>query len=482
MERYIGIDVGTSSLKAVLVEIQEASVSVVREVSEPYSKDDLIVRTPEVWVECARSILAKLNAEVPRGIGFTGQMHSLIALSKERRVLPPSLLWLDMHGDSDLVDFVKDFPDQMVTRTGNIPLPDFTLAKWLYASRVNPRIRTETEMLLPAKDFVRLSLDPDSHGCTDPSEAAGTQLFNPFSGKWDLELVDRARIPRRALPLVVSASTKAGSGGAIAAAWGDAFLVVGAGDQAAAARAVGAAEEGVVSISLGTSAVISVPWKMASLPKGWDGSLHLLPGTEKSVQDIIATIPAFGPGLQWAARLLGGNLDDLDRWARIGDNDDRPLLFFPYLGGSGAPHPDIHRRGSFSGLDLSTTRESVARAIYDGFAMELSTLLDEIRRWGAPAQHVVLSGGASQLPTLIETIASFIDLPCFSVANPSASAIGAALLARDAVGTGATPCLPHVAVNKTQTRTVSRAWREARKRIMDEPPEASSFEGKRIQA
>ncbi len=463
-ERFFGIDIGTSSLKAVSVEVKGRAARVVREITEPYGKDDAgLVRSPKVWAERAAVALSKLEGE-PRGIGVTGQMHALVALDAHDRVLPPTLLWLDMQGEPQLREFVKRFAGQMVQRTANIPLPDFTLAKWLYASQQNPDLITATRRLLPAKDFVRCRLVPGSPACTDPSEAVGTQLYNPFLRRWDDEIVGAARIPRSAVPEVVEAARQVAFGGG----HGQAYFVTGAGDQAAAARAVGADSEGTGSLSLGTSAVVSVPWKLASLPRGWDGALHLLPGTRESVYDVIATVPAFGPGLQWAADLLGGSLSDLDAWAAAGESvpeEERPD-FIPYLSGSGAPHPDVHRRAVASGITLGTTREAFARSIYDGFAMELASLVVEIKAWNVPVKEIVISGGATRLENLVLTIASYIDCPCFAVESTAASSVGAALLASDALDPSARPALSRVPVAVSRRCPIRDSWKEQRRLLL----------------
>ncbi|MGO8692457.1 MAG: FGGY-family carbohydrate kinase [Rectinemataceae bacterium] len=144
---------------------------------------------------------------------------------------------------------------------------------------------------------------------------------------------------------------------------------------------------------------MSVPTRLAELPEGWDEALHLLPGTSPRINGVIATVPVCGPALQWAAQLFDTDLDGLDVLAtnRVGQDDASIPDFFPYLGGSGAPHPDIHRTASLAGLTSGTTRSAIARGIYEGFAMELAALLGEIRAWKIPVREVVLSGGASRL-------------------------------------------------------------------------------------
>ncbi|MGO8692456.1 MAG: FGGY family carbohydrate kinase [Rectinemataceae bacterium] len=224
-DQFIGIDVGTSSLKAVVIEASLDSVAVIREVTEPYTEGGLPVRSLELWVRCARMALSKLKVASPRGLGITGQMHALIALAADRSVLPPTLLWLDMQGEKALADFVgRFFPGGLLQRTANIPLPDFTLAKWLYATASDPSLAEKTFALLSAKDYLRLALDPGSRVATDSSEATGTQLYNPFLGVWDTEILGAAGIPERALPEVATPSSIVGSCGAVVKAWKDGYI------------------------------------------------------------------------------------------------------------------------------------------------------------------------------------------------------------------------------------------------------------------
>ncbi|MCL6444050.1 MAG: hypothetical protein K6T83_11440 [Alicyclobacillus sp.] len=466
MHTFIGLDVGTSSLKAARIQCNsDGIVRVLQDVHVPYSYGGEPVRSPGLWIDCARSALRQLGSDSPQGIGITGQMHALVMLSRQGGILNPTLLWLDMHGSESLQEFIQRFPNEFVSRTSNIPLPDFTLAKWLYASKVYPSVPSNIQSLLGAKDFVRVSLDPYSDLVTDPSEATGTQLYNPFLGEWDYELADAARIPRSALPPVRPANSVVGSAASIDPSWKDAYLVVGTGDQAAAARAVGAILEGVVSISLGTSAVISAPWKLTSLPSDWDGALHMFPGAEPGLYTVIATIPAFGPALEWISELFHVSLVELDNRAACAHRD-HTLVFVPYLNGSGAPHPNNHVRALLRGISLQTSCDEIIRAIYDGLAMELASLIREIETRGIPVHEVVLSGGASQLKELVKTIAEFIGVPCYTVQNSSASAVGAALVAYDALKTGEFPILGRQRVAIDRIRNVSDSWMEARYQVL----------------
>lgn len=463
---WVGVDVGTSSLKAVLVSVDEdrGFARVERTVSRAYAADGSPTRDPAAWASHAAAALHEVvRGARPLGVGFTGQMHALIPLESGDRVAAPVRLWLDTEGEPALARFVRRHPFDWVARTGNIPLPDFTLAKWLCARERTAGLKERVRRLLLPKDFVRTRVAPGSTVCTDPTDAAGTQVYDPFAGRWDMDIAAAAGIPPEALVDVLPSDAVVGEMrlGECAGV----KVVVGAGDQAAAARAVGAVVPGVASLSLGTSGVLLAPLGRADLPPGWSGDLHLFPGVAGSGPQVIATIPALGPGLSWAARLLGATTEELEAWAGAGEGGP---CFFPYLGGSGAPHADTERRGVLVGLGLDTDRAAVARAVYEGYALEFGALLDELRAAGVAVREVVLSGGAAELAVFARTVASALGTPVYRVHASSASAAGAALLARDAVRGGGRPVLERSFVNGAKPPLRREAWNRLRARVLAE--------------
>ncbi len=465
--RTIGIDIGTSSVKAVLCRIG-SEVVVERTVGKPYDEDGRPTRDPYLWARLAEAALAELRACGPvAAVGFTGQMHALVTLDSAGAVVAPVKLWLDMDGAPALESFVRRVyagsAAAMARDTGNIPLPDFTLAKWLHAARADPSLAGRVARLCCAKDFVRQLLDTKAPHVVDRNEAAGTQLYDPFADCWHCGLVAAAGVPPEALPGVVEAATVAGR-----LADGTP-LVVGVGDQASAARAIGAFEPGTVSLSLGTSGVLSFTLERQSLPADWDGAFHLFPLGFTGHYEVIGTIPGFGPTLSWLSTLLGRSIDEIDRLAAETAAGDARAIFLPYLAGAGAPHPRHELQGRLLGITAGLSAGRLVRAVYDGLAQELATIVHEATAIGATARRVVVSGGSARLACLVGTIAAFLDGEISVVDAAEASAVGAALIASDWLAPGAPGRLAATPLQSPEHVTPTTAWREAREAVLAKP-------------
>jgi sugar (pentulose or hexulose) kinase len=464
----IGIDVGTSALKAVLVEAARP-LKVLASITKPYATDGAPTRDPPLWVALAKQALEELVVRGrPDAVGFTGQMHGLIALDAAGDLAAPVKLWLDMDGATELDDFVRRNGGltAMVRRSGNVPLPDFVLAKWLHALAADPELSTRVDRLLTVKDFVRLTLDPRAEFAIDSNEACGTQFYDPFTGNWSEALISAACLSRRALPPILDGCAQVGNAGKILPLLKGVPLILGVGDQAAAKRSLGPASTGVVSLSLGTSGVLSFSIPRAELPRDWDGAFHLFPAGYGENFEVIGTLPAFGGTLRWLARLLGRSIDELDRLAAGTRPGSVGVLFMPYLAGAGAPHPRHEIRAEFTGLDEQVTPELLVRSVYDGMAHEFRAILDEARGVGVRFDRVILSGGAARLPALSTTLAAFFDVDCFVAYDLESSAIGAALLAADRLDIGNRAAVDVGRIESLEKIQPWHAWVEKRREML----------------
>ena len=223
-------------------------------------------------------------------------------------------------------------------------------------------------------------------------------------------------------------------------------MVVGVGDQAAAARAIGSLVPGVASLSLGTSGVLSIPLMKSALPTSWDGAFHLFPTGFDDNYQVIGTVPAFGATLRWLEGLFGRPMAELDAAASGRPIGEGRALFVPYLAGAGAPHPHHHLAAALTGLTVASDLAGVVRAVYDGLAQELAAITHEAAAIGAPTDVVLLSGGATHLPGLVATLAAFLPCECRLVDAAEASAVGAALAALDHLRPDSRLCLGTAAV------------------------------------
>lgn len=453
--KLIGIDIGTSSIKAVRIRA-DGGLVVEAAVAKPYAADGAPTRDATLWARLAEEALVELSAdETIAAIGFTGQMHAMVALDDDGALAAPVRLWLDMDGAPDLDAFVAAYPGSFAEETANIPLPDFTLAKWLWARRLDPGLAARVSGLYCAKDYVRAALDPSAPFVVDRNEATGTQVFDPFGDRWHDGILERAGLPHGALPTPVAATEAAG-------AWRGIPMVVGVGDQAAAARAIGALVPGVASLSLGTSGVLSIPLKKSALPPKWDGAFHLFPTGFDDDYQVIGTVPAFGAALRWLQTLFGRSMAELDAAAISRPVGEGRTLFVPYLAGAGAPHPDHGLAAALSGLTIETDLSAIVRAVYDGMAQELAAITEEAAVIGAPTETIVLSGGATHLPGLVATLAAFLPSECRVVDAAEASAVGAALAALDHLVPENRLSLSTAAVPRAERLALRDDWRLAR--------------------
>jgi sugar (pentulose or hexulose) kinase len=428
-----------------------------------------LCRDPEEWLRASIEALEGLGlAERPAGIGFTGQMHALVALDDLWQPLRPAMLWLDYEGRDALSTFAARNMDlDFVRQTGNVLLPDFTLAKWLLAIEQDRALPSQVRWLVGAKDFVRSRLCGAKTPATDLNEASGTQLLDPFAFEWESEIVKRARVPAGALPALKEPAEADGELSLPAGPLRGAQCVVGAGDQAAAARAVGGLSPGVVSLGLGTSGVLAGTLTLTKgLPAGWDGRFHLFALDKHGTYQVIGTVPSTGPTLAWAAATLGVSLGHLERLAKTASpGHENAPIFLPYLGGTGAPHADTTVAGQLLGIRESTTRAELAYAVFEGLASELVCILLEMAEVGLEVDKVVCSGGGARSGMLLDTFASLATVPVERVQAHDASAAGAALCSFDAAQ-DQRPLLMSRSVQPSRVAGMRNAWTAERQRTV----------------
>ncbi|MDA8185235.1 MAG: FGGY family carbohydrate kinase [Actinomycetota bacterium] len=469
MTIVVGIDVGTSGVKASLVEVREEIAVELRSAAVAYFADKTPCRDPDRWVSASQEALARLELpETVEGIGFSGQMHALVALDDGGRPVQDALLWLDYEGAEPLARFVRAHPEiDLLAETGNVALPDFTLAKWLLLRERAPDAAARVARITHAKDYVRHALCADEWA-TDWNEASGTQIFDPWQRTWSAAVAAAAELPISLLAPVTEATAETRQPRSRDGAVVSSRCVVGTGDQAAAARGVGASREGIVSLGLGTSGVVAGEIELRVVGDDWDGGFHLFSLDSPELLQIIGTVPSVGPTLAWAARVLRVPIADLGSLASSATSRPGRVLFFPYLGGRGAPHADAAQTGALTGLRESTTDGEIAQAVYVGIALELASVVDEMSRAGAAVREIICSGGPSRDPYLLETIATALEVPCRSASTVNASSVGAALLAYDAIDPMRRPRLASHLVSPSRSPLYTEEWRAMRTALVDQ--------------
>ncbi|MEL6169853.1 MAG: xylulokinase [Pseudomonadota bacterium] len=436
---YIGLDLGTSGLKGVLVDGDQrivAETSAPLTVSRPHP--GWSEQAPSDWIAAAESVMASLaNLHSLSGvtaIGLSGQMHGAVCLDAEHQVLRPAILWNDTRAAEEAATLDADPTWRAIS--GNIVFPGFTAPKISWMQAHEPDLASRIATVLLPKDFLRFWLTGDM--VSDVSDAAGTAWLDTGARAWSVELLRSGGLDTSAMPALVEGSAVSGHlSSSLARKWGlpDGVVVAGGGgDNAASAVGVGVVEPGTAFVSLGTSGVLFASTHEYSPDPGTSVHTfcHALPGLWCQMGVILAATDA----LSWFARLAGSEpaalTAELGQLQRPGET-----LFLPYLGGERTPHNDAAVRGAFTGLSHASDRSAVTRAVLEGVTFAFRDCYDALTATGTRIERLVAVGGGSRSRYWIECLATAlgheIEIP---VDGDFGGAFGAARLAMMAAGGG----------------------------------------------
>lgn len=441
---YLGLDLGTSALKALLIdeaEVVRAEASVPLEVARPqpgWSEQD-----PAAWIAAAGQALDALARTAPaalaavRGIGLSGQMHGAVLLGADDRPLRPAILWNDGRASAECAELEATFPDLRAV-TGNAAMPGFTAPKLLWVRRHEPQVFAATRRVLLPKATLRLWLTGEA--VEEMSDAAGTLWLDTARRDWSDPALAATGLARAHMPRLVEGNAPAGRLRAeLAARWGLAHAPVvagGAGDNAATAVGLGASAPGDAFLSLGTSGVLwATTDRFRPAPqRGVHAFCHALP--ERWHQ--MAVILAAGGALAWWSEVTG--LSAAQLLAELPPTAaPSPALFVPYLSGERTPHNDATVRGAFLGLDRAMGRPDLTRAVLEGVAFAFRDGLEALAAAGTAPEAALVVGGGARAPAWTAILAAALNLPLSCPADAqNAAALGAARLGRMAA-TGEPP-------------------------------------------
>ena len=405
----VGLDVGTSAVKALAISQTGevlAKAERVYPVSSPrpgWSEQD-----PEDWWRAAEAALADLGVR-PAAVGLSGQMHGLVTLDAERRVVRPAILWNDQRTAAECAEIEATVGlERLIELTGNRALTGFTAPKLLWLRRHEPEAWGRVRHILLPKDYVRLRLEGEL--AIDAADASGTLLFDVARRRWSDELLDALELDRAWLPPVAESTE-----------------VAGAGDQAAGALGVGVDRPGPLSVVLGTSGVVFgvLPRFEADPQARLHTFCHALPETWHAMGVMLSAAGS----LHWLRGVVGGDYDALTAEAGRWDAGSEGLLFAPYLTGERTPHADPDARAAFAGLTVRHDRGALVRAVLEGVAYGLRDSLELLRELGVEATVARVSGGGARSALWTEIVATVLGLPLERTAVDEGAAYGAALLA-----------------------------------------------------
>jgi len=405
----VGLDVGTSGVKAIAVSPSDGAVLARAEHGYPLStpRPGWAEQDPDDWWLAAQAALAELAVE-PASIGLSGQMHGLVALDAADRVLRPAILWNDQRTAAECA-WIEDTVglERLISLTGNRALTGFTAPKLLWLRTHEPEVYAQIRRILLPKDYVRLRLEGER--AIDAADASGTLLFDVAHRRWSDELLELLELPAEWLPPVFE-STEIG----------------GAGDQAAGAIGVGVDRPGPLSVVLGTSGVVfGVLRRFEADPQARLHTFcHAVPDTWHAMGVMLSAAGA----LAWFQQTVQTPYETLLAEAEGWDAGSEGLFFLPYLSGERTPHADPDARASFTGLTVRHGRGALTRAVLEGVAYGLRDSLELLRAVGVEASVGRISGGGARSDLWRRIVASVLDLPLERTAVEEGAAYGAALL------------------------------------------------------
>ena len=466
MSILLGIDVGTSSTKAVVID-DRGGILGVASADHPSSTPlpGWSEQIPQDWWRSACEAVGRALAQVDRspadvrGVGLSGQMHgsvlmdarTLAAKGERDDVLRPAILWNDQR-TAEQCRWIEDRAGgraALVQLVGNAALPGFTLPKWLWVREREPELWARVAVAMMPKDYVRFRMT--GQAATDVGDGAGTLLLDVDQRAWSQRAVDLFGIDPAILPAVLESGQVAGHlTGPGAAAMGlreGTPVVAGSGDNQCGAIGAGVVRSGMVLATLGTSGVVyaHADEPRRDLTPESPGRVHTMCAADgggslpRGHYSITGCTLSAGGALAWAREHVFGGADyaALMREAASAPPGSEGLLFLPHLTGERCPYPDPTASGAWIGLTTRHTRAHMARAILEGVAMTMARILGIMRSIGVPATAGRLGGGGTRSPLWREILTAALDIPTQEMETEEGPALGAALLA--GVGAGVWP-------------------------------------------
>ncbi len=439
MSYIIGIDVGTSSLKGILVTKQGNVVATrQQEYGLETPQPGFSEQHPAVWTDALVDVLKQLLTDVPEaaqkteGISFSGQMHSLVLLNDEGEILRNAILWNDVRTTPQCEEITRTLGDELIDITKNKALEGFTLPKLLWVKENEPDIWQDVARFLLPKDYVGFFLTGNQQ--MEYSDAAGTLLLNTGEKEWSQKILQAFDIPEKICPPLVESSdcigyiktdlaTDIGFDTPVA-------VYSGGADNACAALAAGITSSGLALASIGTSGVFL---SYEDDPKGsYGGHLHYFNHADKDRYYSMGVTLAAGHSLSWFKQTFAstksydellGNISSVP----IGSDN---LLFTPYIAGERTPYTDSHIRGSFVGMSVGHTLDHFARAVIEGITFSLKDSQELMKQYAGKTFDAIVSvGGGAKNQDWLQIQADVFNPKIVTLASEQGPALGAAMIA-----------------------------------------------------
>lgn len=443
MKYVIGIDLGTSAVKALLV---TKTGEVVAQASEDYAlsqpRPGYSEQNPDDWVAGTLAAIKALlqssgvNVQDIEGLSYSGQMHGLVLLDQNNRPLRPAILWNDTRTTPQTKEIIAKMGDQFIEITKNRPLEGFTLPKILWVKENEPDIFEQAKTFVLPKDYVRYQMTGQLN--MELSDAAGTVLLDIEKKSWSQEICTTFDLPMSLCPPLVEATTMVGTitpEFARASGLDEATKVFGGGaDNACGAIGAGIVRSDQAMCSIGTSGVILSYEPTAT--SAYHGQLHVFNHAVSNAFYSMGVTLAAGYSLSWLKKTFGPDesFNDFVGSASNSTIGARGLMFTPYIVGERTPYADAKIRGSFIGVDSNQNRADFVRAVLEGIIFSFKDILAIYETNGKNFKELISIGGGAKSELWLQIQADVFNKPVVRLASEQGPGLGAAMIA--AVGLG----------------------------------------------
>ena len=436
---YVGIDLGTSAVKLLLMDGEGKIQKIVsREYPLYFPHPGWSEQKPEDWYEQVMDGMKELIAEADKskvaGISFGGQMHGLVILDKEDQVIRPAILWNDgrTYEECDYLNNVIG-KEKLSEYTANISFTGFTAPKILWVKNKEPENFKKIVKIMLPKDYIAYKLT--GVNCTDVSDASGMLLMDVKNRRWSKEMCEICGISEEMLPKLYESYECVGTvKPEIARELGipeTVKVAAGAGDNAAAAVGTGTVGDGMCNISLGTSGTIFISSEKFGVDK--NNALHAFAHADGHYHLMGCMLSAASCNKWWMDEIIGTS-DYGAEQKKIGALGENHVYFLPYLMGERSPHNNPNARGTFIGMTMDTTRADMTQAVLEGVAFALRDSFEVAKSLGIKIERTKICGGGAKSPLWKKMIANILNLKVDVIESEEGPALGGAMLAAVACG------------------------------------------------
>mgnify|MGYP005757353485 FL=1 len=436
---YIGVDLGTSAVKLLLMEADGTIENVVsKEYPLYFPHPGWSEQKPEDWWNAVKEGIKELTADVDKtkvaGISFGGQMHGLVILDEKDQVIRPAILWNDGRTGKE-TDYLNQVigKDKLSAYTANIAFAGFTAPKILWVKNNEPENFARIKKIMLPKDYIAYMLTGSF--CTDVSDASGMLLFDVKNKCWSKEMLDICGVTEDQVAKIYESYEVVGTlKEDVAAELGllnSVKVAAGAGDNAAAAVGTGTVGDGMCNISLGTSGTIFVSSDKFGVDQ--NNALHSFAHANGKYHLMGCMLSAASCNKWWMEDIIGTTdfAGEQEKIEKLGENN---VFFLPYLMGERSPHNNPDARGTFIGMTMDTTRADMTQAVLEGVAFAIRDSFEVAKSLGIRIERTKICGGGAKSPLWKKIMANVLGIKVDVIKSEEGPGLGGAMLAAVACG------------------------------------------------